>query len=99
MVKKLLAQCLVIFCFINIACSETTTMGVCNPEDGRFIKGQHYISSDMLTEDQTWNYQNLHKYHSRRAEFYSNEGCLPITPPMTLEEKLDKESMTIDYNR
>jgi len=71
----------------------------CQPIEGHFIKGTHYVSSDFLTEDRTWNYQKLHAYREKKARFYPSENCLNAAQPVSLEETLRVESESIDFRR
>ncbi|MES0491346.1 MAG: hypothetical protein ABUK01_15235 [Leptospirales bacterium] len=76
-----------------------TELEQCQPLEGHFINGTHYVSSEFITEDRTWNYQKLHTYREKKADFYPNEGCLNAAQPVTLEETLRAESESIDFRR
>ena len=84
------------FVFQIISCKKTTDIPGCNPEDGRFINGRHYISGNMLTEDQNWDYRNIQKYHERRARLYPDTSCIPIQPDPDFEETLRDKTEEID---
>lgn len=82
-----------------VFCSQENKSAKCQPKEGRFIGGRHYISSEMLTEDGNWDYQKMHHYFDKKAGFYPDQDCLPIKPPISLREKLQEVSETIDMER
>ena len=94
--RKTLLETLFLLCLAVFGCGQSTNIAKCHPQEGRFIGGTHYISSEMLTEDGNWNYQNMHRYFDRKARFYPNRECLPLKSPVTLREKLYEVSESID---
>ena len=92
---------------LSLFCSETTKLDPCNPELGRFIKGQHYISSEFINEDKNWNYKQWNKYHRRVATFKPSPKCSPSptgrlevdSGSESIEEKLEELNEEIDLQR
>jgi len=82
--------------FLAVSCKDNSEIPGCNPEEGRFVNGRHYISGNMLTEDQTWNYRNFQKYHNRRALLYPDTSCIPIEQETSFEETLRDTAEAID---
>ncbi|MDH4199453.1 MAG: hypothetical protein OEV66_03645 [Spirochaetia bacterium] len=86
-----------IIVFTLISCKGNTPVQECNPQSGRFINGHHYISGSMLTEDHTWNYLALQKYHDLKESLYPDTSCIPIEPDPTFEETLRLKTEEMDY--
>ena len=93
---KNLSKAILLSAWALFGCGQETNIAKCHPQEGRFIGGTHYVSSEMLTEEGNWNYQNMHRYFDRKAKFYPNQECLPLKAPVTLREKLQEVSETID---
>jgi len=92
--------CLFLVISFTFSCGKINTeLEQCQPVEGQFIKGTHYVSSEFMTEDRTWDYQKLHAYREKKARFYPNEECLDSAQPVTLEETLQAESESIDFRR
>ncbi|MDH4263132.1 MAG: hypothetical protein OEV78_08835 [Spirochaetia bacterium] len=94
MARMLLIFSLSFFPFIS--CKLNTVIPNCNPEDGRFVNGRHYVSGNMLTEDQTWDYLSIQKNYNRRARLYPDTSCIPIAPEPSFEETLRDTTEAID---
>lgn len=88
---------LLLLSFFISSCGKNTSIAACNPEEGRFIDGTHYIAGDMLTEDEKWDYLSLQKYHIRRSELYPDPECIPIKPDPTFEETLNNKIEKKDF--
>jgi len=93
---KLQSLIFVLLVIFLVSCKENTEIPGCNPEDGRVVNGKHYISGNMLTEDNTWDYLVLQKYHERRARLYPDVSCIPIEPDPVFEETLNSKTEEID---
>ncbi len=84
---------------LMLGCGKTTEIKECQPEMGRFYRGEHYISSDFLTAEGTWDYARLQKHFESKSDFHPNEECLPLKPDITLPERLRELGDRIDLER
>ena len=82
--------------FVFNSCKINTEIPGCNPEEGRFVNGKHYISGNMLTEDKHWDYISIEKYHQRRAHLYPDSSCIPIEDEPSFEETLQDKEEALD---
>jgi len=82
--------------FIFFSCKTNTAIPECNPEDGRFVNGRHYVSGSMLTEDQNWDHIPIQKYFDRRARLYPDTSCIPVEAEASFEELLQDKTEAID---
>jgi hypothetical protein len=88
--------CTVLLLFFVSSCNKSTTIPECNPEEGRFINGKHYISGNMLKEGNTWDLITFHLYYYRKGKLYPDSNCIPVTQPPSFEETIFKILEDID---
>ena len=85
--------------FISWSCKENTSITACNPEEGRFINGTHYVAGNMLSENQNWNYVQMQEYQMRRTLLYPDKNCIPISIDKKFEHYVDDLTEILDYDR
>ncbi|MDH5719372.1 MAG: hypothetical protein OEZ13_02005 [Spirochaetia bacterium] len=78
---------------------KNTEIRLCEPQTGLFIDGSHFISSEFLNENNSWNYQNLEKFHREKVNSIPHFECIPIKSPKNLHEKLLEKEMIIDLTK
>ena len=79
------------------SCHENTELKECEPEAGRFIKGQHFVPGNLMNENKRMDYIKWYHQLKNRGKFYPN--CIPIEREKTLEEILEELAETADLNR
>jgi len=84
------------FMFFDVFCAESTQADVCDPYNGRIIKGEHFVSDKLLTSDDRWNYKNWNKHRKKQEAFVPNKNCIPIETQESLESKIEELDKTID---
>ena len=81
------------------ACGKTSDFDICNPQGGRFVKGTHYINSELITEDSRFDYLQWDFYRRKSAEYATEYDCIPVAPQKKLLENIEEEENTIDLLR
>ena len=97
------------------ACGKDTEIDACSDEHGRFIKDVHYIQSEFLTEDKTWNYKAWNENHRKESNYEPNRNCIPRYDlnkgaeadiifseedrKESLQKQIESEEETIDLRR
>jgi len=79
-------------------CKYNSDIPPCNPQEGKFIKGEHYVSSDLINEDKHWDYLSLEKHNQKKSKYYPDQECIPIDIPKNTVDKIDQIIEDIDYN-
>ena len=81
------------------ACGKDSEVDVCSAYLGRFVKGEHYVQSDFLTEEKNWDYKTWNTNRRKRSRYEPNYHCIPIEKPRTATERIDDEEEVIDLMR
>lgn len=77
--------------FFLLACGKSTPADPCNPEAGRFIHGQHYISDELLNEEGKFNYKAWVKLYRKNAQNIPAYECIPLQETQSMEEKIQEQ--------
>ncbi|MDH5716525.1 MAG: hypothetical protein OEZ22_02680 [Spirochaetia bacterium] len=97
MKKKIIKYILyLVLTIIVSSCKKSTQVPVCEPESGLFIDGKHYISSEFLTENYTWDYKQLEKYYRNKSGSIPSYNCIPIKRDKSLAEILTEKEEFVD---
>ena len=81
------------------ACGKDTPIDACSSEQGRFVKDTHYIDSNFLSEDKTWNYKAWNEQRKKEARNEPNQNCIPIKQGKSLTEQIEEQEEVIDLMR
>ncbi|MCS6985209.1 MAG: hypothetical protein NZM25_08830 [Leptospiraceae bacterium] len=72
---------------------------MCYPSEGRFLRGEHYIDAEFLSEDGNFHYENILAYYQRHIRSGRPGICIPLEEKPTIEEQIAKIEKTIDLKR